>query len=42
MRRRTLSVETQDEMERVCLRQIDAGLSTGKLPFTVPEQNGKF
>ncbi len=29
-------------MERVCLRQIDAGLQTGRLPFTVPEQRDKF
>ena len=39
---RTLTVETQDEMERVCLRNIDAGLKTGKFTFTVPEQVGKF
>ncbi|GAA6051351.1 hypothetical protein JCM3770_004496 [Rhodotorula araucariae] len=38
----TLTVETQREMESVCLRQIRAGLETGKLPFTVPEQNGQF
>ncbi|GAA5856008.1 hypothetical protein JCM9279_003373 [Rhodotorula babjevae] len=38
----TLTVETQREMESVCLRQIKAGLETGKLPFTVPEQKGRF
>lgn len=29
-------------MESVCLRNIQAGLDTGKLPFTVPEQKGAF
>ncbi|KAK4698698.1 glyoxylate reductase, partial [Phenoliferia sp. Uapishka_3] len=38
----TLTVETQDEMERVCLRNIDTGLTTGKFSFVVAEQIGKF
>ncbi|GAA5916262.1 hypothetical protein JCM6882_005061 [Rhodosporidiobolus microsporus] len=38
----TLSVETQREMEAVCLRNIAHGLETGKLSFTVPEQKGVF
>lgn len=38
----TLTVETQTEMEAVCLRNLDTGLKTGKLAFTVPEQKGKF
>ncbi|KAM0747844.1 putative 2-hydroxyacid dehydrogenase [Meredithblackwellia eburnea MCA 4105] len=38
----TLTVETQDEMERVCLRNIDMGLKTGKFSFTVPEQKDRF
>lgn len=39
---RTLTVETQTEMEAVCLRNIEQGLETGKLGFTVPEQKGEF
>ncbi|GAA5997876.1 D-mandelate dehydrogenase-like dehydrogenase [Rhodotorula paludigena] len=38
----TLTVETQREMEQVCLRQIDHGLTTGKLAFWVPEQKDAF
>ncbi|GAA6012903.1 hypothetical protein JCM10207_008371 [Rhodosporidiobolus poonsookiae] len=38
----TLSVETQREMEAVCLRNLDNGLRTGHLSFTVPEQKGVF
>ncbi|ORY92540.1 putative 2-hydroxyacid dehydrogenase [Leucosporidium creatinivorum] len=38
----TLTVETQAEMEAVCLRNIDTGLQTGKLGFVVAEQKGKF
>lgn len=38
----TLSLETQTEMEAVCLRNIMHGLKTGKLGFTVAEQKGKF
>lgn len=39
---RTLTVETQREMESVCLRQLEAGFDTGKFKFWVPEQKGKF
>ncbi|KAI5479052.1 2-hydroxyacid dehydrogenase [Pseudohyphozyma bogoriensis] len=38
----TLTVETQAEMEAVCLRNIDTGIQTGKLSFVVAEQKGKF
>ncbi|UZJ51554.1 hypothetical protein CBS101457_000874 [Exobasidium rhododendri] len=38
----TLSLETQKEMEAVCLRNIMHGLQTGKLSFTVAEQRNKF
>lgn len=38
----TLSLETQREMEAVCLRNIMHGLQTGKLSFTVAEQADKF
>ena len=38
----TLSLETQTEMEAVCLRNIMHGLKTGKLGFTVAEQKGRF
>lgn len=38
----TLTVETQREMESVCLRQLEAGFDTGKFKFWVPEQKGKF
>ncbi|GAA5971711.1 hypothetical protein JCM3765_007624 [Sporobolomyces pararoseus] len=38
----TLTVETQTEMEAVCLRNIEQGIETGKLGFTVPEQKGQF
>ncbi|MCO5597316.1 hypothetical protein L7F22_051392 [Adiantum nelumboides] len=34
----TLTYETQREMEAVCLRNLIAGLDTGRLKFTVPEQ----
>lgn len=34
----TLTLETQTEMEAVCLRNLIKGLETGKLGFTVPEQ----
>lgn len=36
----TLTLETQTEMEAVCLRNLMHGLETGKLGFTVPEQKG--
>lgn len=36
----TLSLETQTEMEAVCLRNLMTGLQNGKLGFTVPEQKG--
>jgi glyoxylate reductase len=39
---RTLTVETQREMESVCLRQLDTGFKTGKFAFWVPEQKGRF
>ncbi|KDE07074.1 hypothetical protein MVLG_02649 [Microbotryum lychnidis-dioicae p1A1 Lamole] len=38
----TLTYETQEEMEAVCLRNLKQGLETGKLGFTVPEQKGQF
>ncbi|GAA5928713.1 uncharacterized protein JCM15063_003948 [Sporobolomyces koalae] len=38
----TLTLETQTEMEAVCLRNIETGIQTGKLGFTVPEQKGLF
>ncbi|POY71742.1 hypothetical protein BMF94_5103 [Rhodotorula taiwanensis] len=38
----TLTVETQREMESVCLRQLDHGFKTGKFRFWVPEQKGQF
>lgn len=38
----TLTLETQREMEAVCLRNIMHGLEMGKLQFTVAEQKGKF
>ncbi|CDR88109.1 related to 2-hydroxyacid dehydrogenase [Sporisorium scitamineum] len=34
----TLTLETQTEMEAVCLRNLMQGLESGKLGFTVPEQ----
>ncbi|EPQ28186.1 uncharacterized protein PFL1_04015 [Pseudozyma flocculosa PF-1] len=34
----TLTLETQTEMEAVCLRNLIQGLDTGKLGFTVAEQ----
>ncbi|KAJ1033156.1 hypothetical protein NDA13_001154 [Ustilago tritici] len=34
----TLTLETQAEMEAVCLRNLIKALETGKLGFTVPEQ----
>ncbi|PWZ03404.1 hypothetical protein BCV70DRAFT_16896 [Testicularia cyperi] len=36
----TLTLETQTEMEAVCLRNLMTGLDTGHLGFTVPEQRG--
>ncbi|KAN0060891.1 hypothetical protein ACQY0O_006625 [Thecaphora frezii] len=36
----TLTLETQTEMEAVCLRNLMTGLETGKLGFTVAEQRG--
>ncbi|PWN53056.1 hypothetical protein IE53DRAFT_222883 [Violaceomyces palustris] len=36
----TLTLETQTEMEAVCLRNLIQGLESGKLGFTVPEQRG--
>ena len=36
----TLTLETQTEMEAVCLRNLIHGLESGKLSFTVPEQKG--
>ncbi|BGP24408.1 hypothetical protein JCM10295v2_003319 [Rhodotorula toruloides] len=38
----TVTAETQQEMEAVCLRQLDHGFKTGKLAFWVPEQKGQF
>ncbi|GAA5970888.1 hypothetical protein JCM11641_004495 [Rhodosporidiobolus odoratus] len=38
----TLTVETQREMEAVCLQNIVHGLETGKMSFTVAEQKGAF
>ncbi|WVQ85769.1 hypothetical protein IAT38_007936 [Cryptococcus sp. DSM 104549] len=38
----TVTVETQTEMEAVCLRNLEHGLQTGKLAFTVPEQADLF
>ncbi|GAA6027430.1 hypothetical protein JCM8097_007860 [Rhodosporidiobolus ruineniae] len=38
----TLTVETQREMEAVCLRGLDNALEKGHLPYTVPEQKGAF
>lgn len=35
----TLTFETQREMEAVCLRNLVAGLDSGRLAFTVPEQS---
>lgn len=34
----TLSLQTQTDMEAVCLRNLEHGLSTGRLLFTVKEQ----
>lgn len=36
----TLSLQTQTDMEAVCLRNLEHGLSTGRLLFTVKEQEG--
>ncbi|TKY89401.1 hypothetical protein EX895_001932 [Sporisorium graminicola] len=36
----TLTLETQTEMEAVCLRNLIQGLESGSLGFTVPEQKG--
>jgi lactate dehydrogenase-like 2-hydroxyacid dehydrogenase len=38
----TLSYETQKEMEAFCIRNLRAGLSTGKLANVVPEQKGMW
>lgn len=38
----TLTLETQTEMEAVCLRNILKGLETGKMGFVVNEQKGLF
>jgi lactate dehydrogenase-like 2-hydroxyacid dehydrogenase len=38
----TLSYETQKEMEGFCLRNIQAGLNSGKLFNVVPEQKSKW
>ncbi|ORY26044.1 2-hydroxyacid dehydrogenase [Naematelia encephala] len=35
----TVTVETQTEMEAICLRNLAHGLKEGKLAFTVPEQS---
>ncbi|WVQ70488.1 hypothetical protein IAR50_000007 [Cryptococcus sp. DSM 104548] len=34
----TVTVETQEEMEAVCLRNLETGLKTGKMGFVVAEQ----
>ncbi|TYJ52852.1 hypothetical protein B9479_006532 [Cryptococcus floricola] len=34
----TVTVETQEEMEAVCLRNLETGLRTGKMGFVVAEQ----
>ncbi|WVQ70489.1 hypothetical protein IAR50_000008 [Cryptococcus sp. DSM 104548] len=34
----TVTVETQEEMEAVCLRNLETGLTTGKMGFVVAEQ----
>lgn len=36
----TLSLQTQTDMEALCLRNLEHGLSTGRLLFTVKEQEG--
>ena len=36
----TLSLQTQTDMEALCLRNLEHGLSTGRLLFTVKEQAG--
>ncbi|WFD25823.1 glyoxylate reductase [Malassezia nana] len=36
----TLSLQTQTDMEAVCLRNLEHGLHTGRLLFTVKEQEG--
>ncbi|KAL7420614.1 glyoxylate reductase [Cryptotrichosporon argae] len=38
----TVTRETQERMEEVCLRNLRQGLETGKLGFTVSEQKGMF
>lgn len=38
----TLSYETQKEMEAFCIRNLKAGLATGKLANVVPEQKGMW
>lgn len=38
----TLTLETQTEMEAVCVRNLEAGLEKGKLAFWVPEQREVF
>lgn len=34
----TLTLETQTEMESICIRNLEHGFKTGKLLYTVPEQ----
>ena len=36
----TLSLQTQTGMEAACLRNLEQGLSTGQLAYTVREQEG--
>lgn len=36
----TLSLQTQTDMEAVCVRNLEHGLETGKLMYTVREQEG--
>lgn len=36
----TLSLETQRGMEAACIRNLEHGLETGRLAYTVKEQNG--
>lgn len=36
----TLTLQTQTDMEAVCLRNLEHGLSTGRLLYTVKEQEG--
>lgn len=36
----TLSLQTQTDMEAVCIRNLEHGLQTGRLMYTVREQEG--